>query len=206
MKRKGFLIGLIILVLLALFIWINPEQLFTKLMLRMMGHYATPQYESVESIRSTVTDASLYYDRLYRISDLQAMQEMRQQNIFQIPFVQIYDRKKQSISMASGSECKWALMNFFNEEDTAQYISGDTSTYTYIMDRLESIDIKSYQDTFDYYMIAGWANYAPRLSDSLFEQTNRIKNSSTKKVCVAYINLDYQKEWEHAVDSLQQSN
>ncbi|HUR31311.1 MAG TPA: hypothetical protein VMZ69_07750, partial [Saprospiraceae bacterium] len=72
-------------------------------------------------------------------------------------------------------------------------------------DRLEPIDIKSYQDTFDYYMIAGWANYAPRLSDSLFAQTNRIKSSLAKRVCFAYVDLDYQKEWEHEVDSLQQN-
>jgi hypothetical protein len=68
------------------------------------------------------------------------------------------------------------------------------------MDRLEPINLKTNQDTFEAYILAGWANYIPKLSQGLFNQTNEIMATNKGKVCLSYINLDFQKDWEAELD------
>jgi len=64
------------------------------------------------------------------------------------------------------------------------------------MDRLLPIDVKTSQDTFDYYLISYWAKFIPKLSHKLFDQTNVMKESMTQKVCFIYVTLDEQESWK----------
>jgi len=203
MRKKIWLISLLILFVTGLLIFINPNQMFTKLILRITGHYETPQYETRSSVLSVVIHKNLYYDRFYRLKNYTAFSDFQRRKMIQIPFVQIYNREKNMLSLASGSECKWALMDFFNQRDSSKLIADDTTMYENVMKQLEPIEIKSNLDTFEYYIIAGWAKYAPRLSDSLFIETNKIKKSLNDKICISYINFDIQKDWESEMDSLQ---
>ncbi|MBK9984989.1 MAG: hypothetical protein IPP15_21935 [Saprospiraceae bacterium] len=101
----------------------------------------------------------------------------RKKKLTTVPFVQIYNGKKANDKIASGNECSWALMNFFNKKDTLNLVAGDSLMYDYVVDRLIPIDFKTNADTFNYYVLSGWTNYLPKLSERLFAQTNKMKNA-----------------------------
>ncbi len=201
MRYKIFFICIGFLLVIGLLIFINPNQLFSKMILRAAGEYKPPQYETPSSILSELNDAGTYYDRLYRLSDFSAMEDFKEKKLFQIPFVHIYNRDKKLMTIASGDECKWSLMDFVSKKDTSKLVAQDSLMYYFVMEKLEPIDIKTDQDTFEYYILAGWANFAPKLSIRLFNQTNDMMNNMNDKICLSYINLDYQKEWEAELDS-----
>ncbi len=203
MKRKGLIITMLVIIAIGLLIFINPNQLFTKAFLRLTGDYSTPEYQTISSILSKVHYENLNYDRLYRLENYKALNDFREKKILNIPFVQIYDRNKKMLTLASGNDCKWILMDFFSKRDSSKLKLGDTVMYEFVMERLEPIDIKTNQDTFNYYILTGWANFVPKLSDSLFYQTNEMKKTLDKDVCFSYINLDFQEDWEAEMDSLQ---
>lgn len=194
-NKKWYIIGIGILGLILLG-FINPGQVVTKSLLRITGDYRTPRKENGESILIKARQEHLYYDRLYSIKDYQAFRDFQRKGISVIPFVQIYNREKKMLTNASGSECAWALMNYFSKEDSSKLKTGDDQMYHFIADRLTPIDIKTDQDTFDYYLFLGWANYIPKLSNNLFIQTNKMAETMKGRVCFSYINFDIQQKWK----------
>ncbi len=206
MIKKIIFSTLLVLCMIVLIIYFDPFQLYTKTILRLTGNFSSPEYETNASIMSKVQNEKIYYDRLYKLTDYKAFMDFTKKKITTFPFVQIYDQNKKMIKIANGSDCSWALMDFFSKSDSLNLTKGDSLMYKFVMDRLEPIDLKTNQDTFDYYILAGWANYIPRLSDSLFNQTNKMKKTLIEKVCFTYINLDFQKEWAAEMDSVQRSN
>ncbi|MEP6646527.1 MAG: hypothetical protein ABJC12_05525 [Saprospiraceae bacterium] len=200
-NKKMYIIGIGILALILL-VFLNPAQVLTKTLLRITGDYQTPHEENSESILSKTSQDHLYYDRLYSIRDYKSFRDFQRKGISVIPFVQIYNRDKKMLTNASGSECAWALMNYFAQKDSAQLKTGDDQMYHFIEDRLTPIDIKTDQDTFDYYLFLGWANYIPKLSKNLFIQTNKMAETMKGRVCFSYINFDMQKPWEAEASSL----
>ena len=202
MKRFLIISGAL-LFLLAGAIYLNPNQFFTKMYLRISGYYKTPQFESRQSILAQVKSSNLQYDRLYRLKNIFAYEDLSKRKMMHVPFVYIYNRDKNMLSVASGNECSWTLMNFFDTMDTTKLKAGDSEIYNFITERLDPIDIKSDMDTFDYYVHAGWANYLPKLSNALFKQTNEIMETHQGKVCLSYIDLDHQEEWMADMDSIQ---
>lgn len=202
MKRTLIIIGTILL-LLAVAVYLNPGQFFTKAYLKLTGYYKTPQYESPETIMTKVIADQLYYDRLYRLKNINAHQDFSKRKMMHVPFVYIYNRDKNMMTVASGSECSWTLMNFFDNMDTSKLKAGDSEMYTFISERLDPIDIKTDMDTFDFYVHAGWANYLPKLSNELFKQTNEIMEAHQGRVCLSYIDLDHQEDWMADMDSIQ---
>ncbi|MGB3080079.1 MAG: hypothetical protein WBB31_13425 [Saprospiraceae bacterium] len=206
MKKRIFIFSFLILAILGVIIFGNPVQFVVKGILKLTGDYATPQYETSESILSKVRSQGLYYDRLFKLKDYSDFHELQEKKLTTVPFVQIYNGKKKLLKIASGSECSWQLMNFFSKKDTANLVAGDSLMYDFVMNRLTPLDIKSTQDTFNYYILAGWANYIPKLSDSLFIQTNKMKKIMEDKVCFSYINFDLQDTWKSEMDSLDHLN
>jgi len=201
MKKKTLIIWISILIGFMLVVFANPGQIFTKAILRLTGNYITPKDETSASILSKIQMNNIYYDRLFRLSELKSLKDFQAKKISSVPFVQIYNEDKKIITMASGSNCAWALLNYFNKNDTSKLVEGDSMMYQFIMDRLEPIDLKTNQDTFEAYIFAGWANYIPKLSKGLFNQTNEIMESNKGKVCLSYINLDFQEGWEAEMES-----
>lgn len=196
MRYKTLFISLGIILSIGVLIYINPNQLFTKLILRLTGYYKTPEYETRASVLSTLKGKGIYYDRLYTLSGATAMEDLKKKKLLHVPFVQIYNRDKDLVSIASGDECKWALLQFVASEDTSKLVASDSLMFQFLMDRLAPVDIRTDQDTFENYIVAGWANFLPMLSNDLFEQTNSMKESLGSKVCLTYINLDHQEGWE----------
>jgi hypothetical protein len=205
MRKKTLMIFAFAAVLISLLVCINPNQVFTKIILRFMGYYATPKYVTDSEILTKVHQENIYYDNLYRLENYTAYGDFIERKMISVPFVQIYDKHKKLLTLASGNECRWALMNFFSKEDSLALIAGDSQMYDYVMERLKPIDVKLSQDTFDYYVLAGWANYVPKLSAGLFTQTNKMKQTLHNKVRLNYINFDLQREWEAEKDSLERS-
>lgn len=160
-----------------------------------MGHYKSPQTESPSTIKEYVSSYHSYYDKLFVVRDMNAFQELQQKGVKGVPTVQIFDKHKRLLTMASESSCKWALTNFF-QNHSDEMISTDSTIYPYVLERLKPIDIKSDQDTFNYYLITYWAKYIPKLSHRLFEQTNTMKDSMDQKVCFMSVSLDAQENWE----------
>ena len=194
--KKFLLITLIFLLVAGIAVFINPGQFFTKLIMRISGHYATPKYESVESIRHEAEKHDLYFDRLYRLKSKTSIEELGSKGLLTVPFIQIYNQDKTLLKVASGVECRWNLIDYFTVSDSAQLIATDTMMYDYMMSHLEPIETNTHQDTFDYYVLAGWANFAPKLSFDLFRETNEIKDTLQNRVCISYINMDFQEDWE----------
>ncbi len=205
MRNKGLMISFLVLIILGVLIYINPGQFFTKALLRLTGNYTTPEYETNASILSKAKSENLYFDRLYKVKNFKTYNDFQERKLASFPFVQIYNRSKKMITIASGNECSWALMNFFNEKDTLNLTAGDSLMYDYVLDRLTPLELKTNADTFHYYILSGWTNYLPKLSERLFEQTNKIKTTLGKNVCVSYINFDFQDEWKEVMDSLERS-
>lgn len=201
MKNKILLSTLIFILTLGILIFINPGQFFTKTLLRLTGNYATPEYETSQSILLKANEGNLYYDRLYKVKDYGCFKEFQKNKLTAFPFVQIYNRDKRMIKIASGSECSWALMNFFSQKDSVHLVAGDSLMYDFVTARLLPVDLRTNADTFNYYILAGWANYVPKLSEKLFNQTNLMKKSMNEKVCFSYINFDFQKDWASEMDS-----
>ncbi|MGB4849463.1 MAG: hypothetical protein WBP41_16175, partial [Saprospiraceae bacterium] len=177
MKKRGLIISVLVLIILGVLIYLKPGQFFTKALLRLTGDYATPEYETDASILSKAKSDNLYYDRLYKVKNLKSFKDFQEKKLSTFPFVQIYNRNKQMITIASGNECSWALMNFFNQKDTLNLVAGDSLMYDYVMDRLIPLDLKTNADTFNYYILSGWTNYLPKLSERLFAQTNKMKTT-----------------------------
>ena len=201
MKKKFLIISVLVLVAFGFLVYMDSGQTLIKLYLRSAGNYSTPKLESPASILSKVQHENLSYDRLYRLEDYKAFSDFQEKNITSFPFVQIYNREKKMMTIASGSECRWALMDFFTKRDTSKLISQNSLMYEFVTNRLDPIDIKTSKDTFDYYVIAGWVNYLPAFSENLFRQTNEMKKSMKEKVCFTYINLDMQEDWEEEMEA-----
>ena len=203
MKRKTWLITVFIIIGMAVLIYADPDQFFTKAILKLTGYYSAPRYLTSQDILNKARHEDLIYDNLYKLKSYQTYKEFTEQRMIAVPFVQIYDKHKKLLTLASGSDCSWALMNFFSKEDSLALIAGDSLMYNYVTDRLEPIDIRSIRDTFQYYILAGWANYVPKLSARLFTQTNEMKKTLNNKVRLSYINFDLQKGWEAEKDSME---
>src|SRR4030095_2645762 len=195
MKKKT-LILLVGLTIFAILILINPGQFFTLTILRILGHYKTPRIETPVSIKEYVETHNLYYDKLYSVSSMNAFIELGQSGIHGVPTIQIFNKKKALLRMASENKCTWALADYFKNGHSNEMIAQDTTTFAFVLDRLTPIDIKSVQDTFDFYIISYWAKYIPKLTHHLFEQTNSMKSSMTEKICYIYVTLDEQENWK----------
>ncbi|MEO5906135.1 MAG: hypothetical protein ABIQ11_05380, partial [Saprospiraceae bacterium] len=79
-------------------------------------------------------------------------------------------------------------------------VQEDSLMYSFILQQLSPVELLTEQDTFDFYVLAGWANFAPKLSKRLFEQTNQIKSNLKDRLCISYINMDFQEGWEEEVE------
>jgi len=203
MKKKILLITMSIIVILGLAVYINPDQFFTKLILKMAGSYVPPEYETDSTILGVMEEHKVSFDRLFKLADYTAMRELQKQKLFTLPFIQIYDEDKRLMKVASGSQCSWALMNYFNQQDSTQLVAYDSTMYDQMMERIIPVSIHASKDTFDYYVLAGWANFSPKFAHELFKETNKIKQKLNGKVCISYLNMDFQQLWESEVDSLQ---
>ena len=201
MKKKILLSSLAIIVILGLAVYINPDQFFTKLILKMAGSYVPPEYETDSTILRVMEEHKVSFDRLFKLSDYTSMRELQEQKLFTLPFIQIYDEDKRLMKAASGSECSWALMNYFNQQDSTQLVAYDSTMYDQMMKLIIPVSILAPKDTFDYYVLAGWANFSPKFAHELFKETNKIKQKLNGEVCINYINLDFQEGWESELES-----
>lgn len=204
MWKKLLIIGIILIVTVGIMVYANPKQVFTKMYLRFSGEYKAPEYETSETILSAVREKNLKYDRLFKVTSTKALNDFQQKGILSIPFIQFYNSNKKLITVASGDECKWNLMELFVISDTSQLVESDSTLFDFISQNVIPLHIKSYEDTFKYYVIAGWVNYLPKMKANLFSQTDAIKDSLGQQVCISYINLDFQEEWQHAANSLRE--
>lgn len=195
MKKKLiiFLTGIAILVSLVI---INPGQFFTFTLLRILGHYKSPKIETSQSIIEYVKSKNLFYDKLYGLSTMNALNELGHSGVKGVPTIQIFNKDKVLLRMAGQNECTWVLANYFKSGHSAEMIVQDSTTYGFVMDRLIPLDIKTTQDTFDFYLISYWAKYIPKLSNRLFEQTNNMKAGMSQNICFIYVTLDEQESWE----------
>lgn len=196
MKKKLYIASSVFVIALISFAVINPNQIFTTVALRLLGHFDTPEDESSESLKNYVDQYDLYYDRLYRVHDVTGLTELINNGVEGVPTVQIYDHEKRLLRMATENDCTWALANYFKSGHSDDMVINDSTTYSFVMNRLEPIDLKSEQDTFDFYVISYWAKYLPKLSQRLFVQTNSMKDSMPENICFMYVSLDQQEGWD----------
>lgn len=194
MRVNIFIGSLWFVLVVMILIYFNSCQVITPMILKLSGNYKEPRYETKNSIEFAIKKDEVYYDKLYRLKEIQFLKELEDKQISKLPILQIYNKEKKLLKTVSGSECNWKLVDYFNRKDSTLLTASDTDLYEFMMQRVEPIDLKSTIDTFDYYIIAGWANYIPKLSKALFEQTNDIKDSLKNQVCIAYINLDFRKD------------
>ena len=196
MKRKTLLIvGLAAIALIGLII-INPGNFFINTLLRVMGHYRTPQNETPESIKNYAEAHSLYYDKLFLVSDDASFNELANVGVNSVPTIQIFDRSKKLLRMAEQNDCTWVLSQYFKEGHAKAMVATDSTTFPYVMERVIPVDVKTSLDTFDYYVISYWAKYLPKLSHQLFSTTNDMKKEMTGNICFVYVSLDQQENWE----------
>ncbi len=196
MKKKWLLITGVFLIGMFVLVLINPGQFFTLGLLRVLGHYQTPEIESSSSLKVYAKENQLYYDKLLGVSSMNALMELSKVGVSSVPTVQIFDRDKKLLKMAEQSDCAWALSNFFKEGHKDELIPIDSTVFPFIMGLLSPIDFRTQQDTFDYYLVSYWAKYLPLLSHQLFEQTNSMKDSMSEKICFISVSLDKQEGWE----------
>jgi len=197
--KKVILYSVGVLILLVIFIFLDPGNIATKFILRLTGDYVPPKYESNSSILTQLEEKEIQFDRVYSLTGAKAIEELKIKKISTIPFVHIYNEQKLLMTNAAGDECKWTLLKFVQNLDSSGLIAMDSSMYPFLLDRLRPILIKSDQDTFDYYVFAGWANWTPKLSNKLLEQMRTIKRQN---ICLSLINMDFQQGWEN-VDTIQ---
>jgi hypothetical protein len=196
MKRKPLIIlSASIVVLITLWI-INPGNFFTLILLRAMGHYKTPRNESPDSIKKYTSDKGLYYDQLYIVSNYESFKEIARIGVEGVPTIQIFDHNKRLLRMAEQSDCTWVLSDYFKEGHGKDMIAFDSTSFPYVMERIIPVDIKTSLDTFDYYVISYWAKYLPKLSNQLFDTTNKMKKSMKDNICFVYVSMDKQENWE----------
>lgn len=179
-------------------VFINPGQIFTKSLLKLMGHYISPKTESPSTIKDYVTKHDSYYDRLYVVNNANAFLELQKFGVSGVPTVQIFNKEKKLLTTASKSECDWTFADFFQNQSN-KMVPIDSITYTKVMERLVPIDIRSKEDTFHYYVITYWAKYLPRLTHRLFEQTNNMKKGMHERVCFMSVSLDMQEGWDEGL-------
>lgn len=196
MKRKTILIGTIAAIGLITLIIINPGNFFILTLLRVMGHYRTPQNETPLSIKKYADTHSLYYDKLFLVSNYDSFKDLAKVGVNSVPTIQIFDKNKMLLKMAEQNDCTWALSAYFKEGHGKDMIPSDSTSFPYVMERLMPVDIKTSVDTFDYYVVSYWAKCAPKLSHQLFEVTNGLKKELTDNVCYVYVSLDQQEAWE----------
>lgn len=199
MLKKTVLILLSLLVISVVCVFLFPR-FFGTIYLRLSGEFKPPQYESLEGILKPLKNNDVHYDRLYRLANQQSMVIFQEKNIFEVPFLQIFNGQKKLIKSASGNECTWSFMEYFTNSDSIRLIEEDSMMYYFIHEQLSPVDSSLKPDSYEYYVLAGWANFAPKLSKRLFEQTNEIKAKLEDRVCISYISMDFREEWED-VDS-----
>ena len=170
--------------------------MLTKIYLRLSGDYVSPRYERRSDIVNNFAEENIVYDRLYSFKEEKAMTSFSEKGLFSIPFIQIYDRDKDLLSMVSGEQCSWKLLSSVLHSDSLQVAVADTGMYNTVMQYISPLDIKADTDTFQYYVFAGWVNYLPKMKENLFLQTKAIKDSLQNNVCLSYINLDMLEGWE----------
>ena len=195
MKRKLLIAVTITGVIVFGLVILYKTQTLTKLILSIAGHYKSPQIESPSSIKEFISHNNSDYDRLYVVHNENARAELQTYGVTGVPTVQIYDRNKHLLTMASDSHCDWALTYFF--KDSSQQMSAkDSLTYPLVLERLSPVDLRSDKDTFDYYIITYWAKFLPKLTKRLFEQTNMLKDSMEEKICFMSVSIDDQESWQ----------
>ena len=193
MKGNKAIVIIIVIGLLSLLIFMS-RQFLLQTFLKFTGDFRTPQYETNETIVARLQSANVYYDRLYKLSGEEAIQKLQEKKLMSVPFINIYNAQKQHLTSRSGSDCKWSIISMF-ENDTTAFDVHEKAPYDFIEALLVPVDMKTTADTFDHYVLAGWVNYVPKLADSLFSVTNKLKQSLGNRVCFSYINLDHQKSW-----------
>ncbi|HUR31532.1 MAG TPA: hypothetical protein VMZ69_08855 [Saprospiraceae bacterium] len=196
MKRKAILIGTIAAIACIMLIIINPGNFFMVTVLRIIGHYRTPQIESSVSIKKYADDHSLYYDKLFLVSNRDSFDELASVGVNSVPTIQIFDKNKRLLKMAEQNDCTWALSEYFKKGHGKEMLATDSTTYNFVIERIMPVDVKTSLDTFDYYVINYWAKYLPKLSHQLFETTNNMKKSMKDNICFMYVSLDQQEKWE----------
>jgi hypothetical protein len=196
MKKKILLTIVALILILGLLIFINPGQIVTLTFLRLLGQYKTPGIENPESIKEYVQDHQVYYDKLYAVRNIKSFRELGQTGVNAIPAVQIFNKDKLLLKMATDKSCSWALTDFFIKGQGENMVVKDSSTYSYVMDRLTPIDLKTETDTFNFYIINYWAKYTPKLTNRLFVETNSMREKMSANVCYIYVTLDEQENWE----------
>ena len=139
MARKGVIITLALLFCIVLFACVNPGGAFTKVLVRAMGHYKTPEYESAASILKVTEERELKFDRLFRFADRHSVKNFQEQGLLSIPFIHFYNREKRLMTVASGDECKWNLMGLFLESDSTQLLAGDSLMFNFLMANIQPI-------------------------------------------------------------------
>lgn len=174
----------------------DPGQIFTKAALKISGHYRAPHYETPESVLEFAKASNIYYDRLYIPKSLQSFKEMNAAHLAAVPLIRIFDKNKDLLKTAIDNDCSWALADFFHRKQGEGLIVKHDSSYAHTLQHITLLDVKSDQDTFDYYIMSNWAKYVPKLSNSLFEQISVLKKDLDMNVCFISINIDSQKEWE----------
>jgi len=194
--KKKLLIGVTVAGVIVIgFVILYKTDKLSKLVLSIMGHYKSPQIESLSSIKDFISQNNSKYDRLYVVNNEIARSELQNFGVSSVPTVQIYDKRKHLLTVASDSHCDWALTYFFRDS-MQQMIVKDTMTYSQVLERLTPLDLKSDQDTFDFYVITYWAKFLPKLTKRLFDQTNMLKDSMDERICFMSVSIDDQDSWK----------
>jgi hypothetical protein len=130
------------------------------------------------------------------VANRQSFKEIAGVGVEGVPTVQIFDRNQRLLRMAEQSECTWVLSNYFKEGHGKDMIVSDSTTYPYVMERVIPVDLKTTNDTFEYYVISYWAKYLPKFSKQLFDVTNNMKKSMKDNICFVYVSMDQQENWQ----------
>jgi hypothetical protein len=194
MKRHPLISVAIICIVVFGLIILYKSQHLSKLILSITGNYKSPKIESSSSIKDFISENNSKYDRLYVAQNENARVELQKYGVSGIPTVQIYDNRKYLLTMATDSHCDWALTYFFKDSSN-QLVTQDSVIYPFVIERLTPVDLKSDQDTFDFYVITYWAKFIPKLTKRLFHQTNMLKDSMEERICFISVSLDDQDSW-----------
>jgi hypothetical protein len=201
MKRKILFSVLGIIFICIALVIINPGGIFTMTMVRLLGEYKSPEFESNESIIQFTDKHEVYYDRLFRVATLKNFYNLQNLKLISIPTIYIFDQDKKLLTSASGDDCDNAMASFFKQGDLSKFAAKDTNLFDVILNELEMVDQKNEPVDAEYYFLAGWAKFGPDNTINLFDDIKDIK-SLNKNIAFYNINFDFRPEWESQMDSL----
>ncbi len=161
----------------------------SKLILRASGNYITPKQESKNSILQFCNKKKVPYDALYMIKDEETYATLLK-NKFTLPSIMIFDKNRNLIFNEGGETCHWKAMDAIRKDTIFIPIKNSNNAYDNFLQQTKAIQEKYRYEKYDYYLIAGWAKFTPKLTKALFNTVSDLYNSTKLKVCIILLNED----------------